>query len=180
MHPVWMEWLKKEHLFFVDTWTLITFHNLSWGRRVRTRRYWDALDECEKFVTWTDNTSIAACSRHEIACRSCLVRRHVVKMLGENMDCPQSANPDSREACFNGVSTFGGLCQDCFDRVEFGCGYGGDHKCEGCVYDAHHSQMLTTQCTQCGHCEDAACEWADRFHCRVTCPSLSVWGQHCG
>ena len=180
MHPDRARWLREEQLFYVDVRNLVTLYNLPRPRQARIVRWWDEYDHCKRYRTWADNSPMASCTIHPIACDACLSSRHVIVMLGEDALCPQSTDPLSDEACMFSCSEEG-LCDDCISRKEFGCGHG-SHVCASCVVDAHVMENVVTECVQCGECINPLCLAAGawEYHCRAVCPRGPACGHVCG
>ena len=170
MHPDWMSWLKKESLFHVEVELLIRFHNMPRSRRCRTRKFWDEYEECRAKGRWADMSPVIGCTQHVIGCANCLSHRQAIAVSGEDLWCPQKTNADSDETCFWGEDGIhGGLCEDCFRRKEFGCGWG-SHECTLCITDNHSFEVIVRQCTHCGPCPAMHGNEEDWPHCRQVCP----------
>ena len=152
--------------WYMDFGDVLRLHGQPHARRSRLRAYMDAYDECEEKRNWTDMSPITACSFNRIACDQCLIRRHVVTFLDDDPFCPRSFNAESTEDCFHGLEEYNGLCEDCWLREEFGCGWGG-HVCTQCVHDKHKMESIAVPCIHCGPC--IHCELEGEFHCVATC-----------
>ena len=87
----------------------------------------------------------------------------MVSLLGYSVMCPRRYNAFTPETCFNGLDRHDGLCDDCEDYRELGCGFG-EHECNACVANAHRKEILIT-CADCGECP-----FHGDDHCRQACP----------
>ena len=148
-----------------DFWWTVHILQLSSRRRMGVRRYNDALDALLATRGWTDNSPVLGCVWDRIACDYCLAERHVENELGYNPYCPQLYDPDSTEDCLWGDPQYGGLCDACWLKLEFGCGWG-MHICSQCVHSAHHSELIAMPCIHCAPCPNCADP-----HCVVVCPN---------
>ena len=153
-----------------DVWIELFNHHTK-SRRLRMVQFVEAYDICLRTRSWTDCSPITACGLDPIACDDCLVERHVINLFQDDPFCPQRHNPWSTEDCVWGrYHTTRGVCDDCNTRIQFGCGWGRDHRCAQCVYSNHHSEENLVECGLCGPCGLPICEESRAWHCRMVCP----------
>jgi hypothetical protein len=117
---------------------------------------------------WQDSSPIPACTRYgrDGPCDQCLAERHAITVIGYDPYCPEPIGGIGH--CLWGMEKYGGLCEECHDRLEFGCGWG-DHTCPECVYSRHGSEITAVQCPHCGPCQSPVCEAAGEYHCLMVC-----------
>ena len=165
-----MRWLKKESLFNVDVNLLIRFHEMPRSRRSRTRMYWDEYDDSRAKKSWTDISPVIGCTIHVIGCQDCLSHRQDTVVTNLDVWCPRKTNTYSEEKCFWGEDGIDdGLCDECFRKAEFGCGWGG-HECSACILDNHRVDVILQHCADCGPCPARHDNEADLPHCKQACP----------
>ena len=171
MHPDRMTWLKQESLFNAagHVAETVRFFEMPRARRLRTRAHWDEYDECLANATWTDMSPVLGCPDYSIGCPECLSQRQATAVTGEDMWCPWKTNPYTEEKCFWGEEGVRyGLCEDCFDAIEFGCGLG-LHECSSCIRHNHRNEEIVQYCDACRLCTGNHDAQEDP-HCIAVCP----------